>query len=233
MNLSDRSETITLPTENYQNYIKHLASISEMYDKAPKRSDGWVYDAEAEGILARAESAIRKICGADSSYIERMTKTLDSLVAEHVKADRIVGIVRALKGDLEDGYLHTFPELVRGEMFESLNEMAKHLLEEGYKDAAAVIAGSSLESHLRQLCVKHGIPLNHIAQGASTKPKKAVQLNQDLRNRSVYSLFDQKQITAWLDLRNNAAHGQYSAYDEHQVAKLIEWVDDFISKNPA
>lgn len=224
---------MTLPTDNYQNYIKHLASISEMYDKATKRSDGWVYDAAAEGILARAESAIRKICNADSPYIERMTKILGSLAAEHVKADRVVGIVRALRGDLEDGYLQTFPELVRGEMFESLNQKAKHLLQEGYKDAAAVIAGTSLESHLRQLCIKHGVQFSHTAQDGSARPKKAAQLNQDLRSGRVYTLFDQKQITAWLDLRNNAAHGDYSAYDEHQVAKLIEWVDDFISKNPA
>lgn len=51
--------------------------------------------------------------------------------------------------------------------------------------------------------------------------------------KNAYSLFDQKQITAWLDLRNNAAHGNYTDYDEFQVAKLIDWVGDFISKNPA
>jgi len=96
-----------------------------------------------------------------------------------------------------------------------------------------VIAGSSLESHLRQSCIKHGVPINHTAPDGSTKPKKAVQLNQDLRKSGAYSLFDQKQITAWLDLRNNAAHGNYSEYDDDQVAKLIEWVGDFMSKNPA
>ncbi len=222
-----------MPTDNYQNYIKHLTSISEMQEKATKRSDGWLYDADAHGILARAESAIRKICSADSPYMDRMVKILTSLAAEHVQADRIVGIVRALKGDLEDGYLQTFPELVRGEMFENLNEMAKHLLREGYKDAAAVIAGSSLESHLRQLCIKHGVQINYTASDGSIKPKKADQLNQALRRNGTYSLLDQKQITAWLDLRNSAAHGRYSDYDEDQVAKLIEWAGDFISKNPA
>jgi hypothetical protein len=118
-------------------------------------------------------------------------------------------------------------------MFEDLNEMAKHLLHEGYKDAAAVIAGSSLESHLHQLSNKYGVQVDHVAPDGASKHKKADQLNQELRKKSVYALFDQKQITAWLDLRNNAAHGNYSAYDEQQVAKLIEWVEDFISKNPA
>ena len=104
---------------------------------------------------------------------------------------------------------------------------------DSYKDAAAVIAGSSLESHLHQLCIKYGVQIDDTAQDGTTKHKKAEQLNQELRKNGAYSLFDQKQITAWLDLRNNAAHGKYSAYDEHQVAKLIEWAADFISKNPA
>jgi hypothetical protein len=149
-----------------------------------------------------------------------------------VKADLIVGIVRALKSDLEDGYLYPLSELVRGEMFENLIEMAEHLVEEGYKDAAAVIAGASLESHLRQLSNKYSVSVSYTAKDGSTKKKKAESLNQEL-GKNAYSLFDQKQITAWLDLRNNAAHGNYSEYDEDQVAKLIEWVGDFISKNPA
>jgi len=221
--------------ETYQDYIKHLESIIEMHEKAPKQNNtGLVYAGDAHGILARAESAIGKICIRDSPYTLRMIKILERASdSEPTKAALLVGIVKALKGELIDGSLQSLPALIRGEMFESLNEMARHLLEEGYKDAAAVIAGTSLESHLRQLCIKHGVPINHAASNGSTKPKKAVQLNQDLRKSGAYRLFDQKQIGAWLDVRNNAAHGKYSEYNEDQVFRLIEWVDDFISKNPA
>jgi hypothetical protein len=221
-----------MPTDNYQNYIKHLESIIQMYEKAPKAADGRVYGQDAYGTLARAETAICRICNDASPYRERMTQILRSLSDESVKAVLIVGIIRWLKGDLEDGYLQSFPELVRGEMFDDLNEMAKHLLQEGYRDAAAVIVGTSLESHLRQLSNKHGVSVDYAAKDGSTKKKTAERLNQEL-GKSAYSLFVQKQITAWLDLRNNAAHGNYSKYDEEQVAKLIEWVGDFISENPA
>ena len=110
--------------------------------------------------------------------------------------------------------------------------MAEHLLEEGYKDAAAVIAGSSLESQLHQLSNKYGVPLDFALSNGSTRHKRAEQLNQELAKKA-YSLFDQKQITAWLDLRNNAAHGHYSKYSPDDVSRLIEWVRDFIGKNPA
>ncbi len=37
--------------------------------------------------------------------------------------------------------------------------MAEYLLKEGYKDPAAVITGSTLEEHLRKLCIKNGIDI--------------------------------------------------------------------------
>lgn len=218
-------------TNTYDNYIKHLESIIQSYDSAASKHSGGIGEPEAYGIVARSQGAIQKICGSNSPYTFQMQTVLKSLLIT-TQADRIVGIVRSLKSDLEVGYLHSFPELVRGELFENLIDMAEHLLQEGYKDAAAVIAGTSLESHLRQLSNKHGVSLDHTAPDGSTKHKKAEQLNQDL-GKSVYSLFDQKQITAWLDLRNNAAHGQYDKYSSEQVVRLIEWVRDFISKNPA
>lgn len=219
-----------MTSDTYQNYIKHLDSIITMFENAPKDS-GWITESAAQGVLARAESAIHKICNEDSPYRTRVKSILKQAGVESFKADLVVGIVRALKGELEDGYLNSFPELVRGELFKNFIDMAEHLLDEGFKDAAAVIAGSSLESHLRRLCIKHFIPVQRTANGA-TIHKKAEALNQEL-GKTAYSLFDQKQITTWLHLRNDAAHGNYSNYSEDQVARLIEWVRDFIVKNPA
>jgi glutaredoxin len=36
----------------------------------------------------------------------------------------------------------------------------------------------------------------------------------------VYSLLDQKNITAWLELRNKAAHGEYEKYVAQQVEPI-------------
>jgi hypothetical protein len=202
-----------------------------MYEEGAKDND-LLDDSDAQGVLARAEAAINKICGQDSAYTARFKAILEGAYIDRFRAELVIGIIKALKSDLEDGYLYSFSELVRGEMFENLIEMAEHLVEEGYKDAAAVIACASLESHLRELSTKNGISLDYVANDGSSRKKKAEHLNQEL-GKNAYSLFDQKQITAWLDLRNNAAHGNYAEYDADQVAKLIEWVRDFISKYPA
>jgi hypothetical protein len=104
-------------------------------------------------------------------------------------------------------------------------DMASYLHEQGYKDPAAVIAGSVLEEHLRNLCQKHQIPTEE-----KGKARKAEMLNQDLRNNNVYNLLEQKNVTAWLDLRNKAAHGDYDQYDLQQVSSLIDNVRAFIAR---
>jgi hypothetical protein len=44
-------------------------------------------------------------------------------------------------------------------------EMASYLLAEGYKDAAAVLVGSSLEGHLRNLALPHAVDSGRFPNG--------------------------------------------------------------------
>ena len=105
----------------------------------------------------------------------------------------------------------------RPEVFADFIEMAEHLLDERYKDPAAVIIGSVLEEHLRQLCLSAGIRTEDVS-ATKVVPYKADRLNADLAKAGKYSKLDQKQVTAWLDLRNRAAHGKYAEYALEQVA---------------
>ena len=84
---------------------------------------------------------------------------------------KLFSIAKALRDDIKAGCLKSFAELIHGELFGDFLEMAKHLLDEGYKDAAAVIAGSTLEGHLRQLCGLYGVSTT-TATGALAAPKK-------------------------------------------------------------
>ena len=125
-------------------------------------------------------------------------------------------------------HLSSVRELLHAETFADFLEMADHLLSEGYKDAAAVIAGSSLEVHLRNLAAKH-----NLAVELNGKPKKADQINSDLASASAYLKLDQKNVTAWLDLRNKAAHGHYGDYSSTKVSHLVSQIRDFMVRIPA
>ena len=137
------------------------------------------------------------------------------------------GILSVAREELVGGWLTTTKGLISAEIFSDFLEMAQHLLDEGYKDPAAVMAGSVLEEHLRQLCQKHDISTEITRQGRP-QPKKADTLNADLTKKEVYNRLDQKQVTAWLDLRNKAAHGKYQEYTEEQVALMLQSLSDFM-----
>ncbi|MEO9590935.1 hypothetical protein [Rhodopirellula bahusiensis] len=178
-------------------------------------------------LMTGCLAAIERAVGRDSIHYEQ---TQVSQYPSHQFSDlaRAVGVCRSLLEDIKNGYLQSLSEVIHSDMFADYLEMAEHLNNQGYKDAAAVIAGSTLEAHLKAICFKHGIPTT-----SGTKPLKADGLNAELAKRKAYSKIDQKNITAWLGLRNNAAHGEYSAYDESQVSLLISSIRDFVSRTPA
>ena len=108
-------------------------------------------------------------------------------------------------------------------------ERAQHLLDKGDQDLAAVMAGIVLEEYLRQLCHKHGIP-TEITKQDRPHPKKADTLNADLAKKEVYNKLDQKYVTAWLDLRNKAAHGKNQEYTKDQVSQMLQSLSEFLAR---
>ncbi|WP_367864389.1 hypothetical protein [Pedobacter sp. WC2423] len=140
-----------------------------------------------------------------------------------------IGILKAAKQEIDGGWLFTVKGLVSAEIFSDFLEMADYLLQEGYKDPAAVMTGSVLEEHLRQLCNRAEISVE-VEKGGKLSPKKADLLNADLANAEAYNKLDQKAITTWLDLRNKAAHGKYTEYTKEQVEMMYQGVANFISR---
>ena len=140
-------------------------------------------------------------------------------------------ILNSVKKELEDGWVFELKDLVTAEIFTDFLEMAEYFLSEGYKDPAAVIIGGVLEEHLRQLCQKNNIPVT-ITKGEKEVAIKANQLNQNLAKAEQYNKLEMKNVTAWLDLRNNVAHGKYNEYDKSQVKEMLQGVMGFITRNP-
>lgn len=189
-------------------------------------------DTKAVEIATRAYAAIERIAGKKSPYHVRAEEIRCQQAYEQLKLMRLVGVLQSLSSDLKAGYLRSVEELIHGELFGDFLEMAQHLVDSGYKDAAAVIAGSALEAHLRQFAKQFGVPVELITVKGS-EPKKADLINADLVKANAYSGLDQKNVTAWLGLRNKAAHGQYTDYQKDQVALMIDAVRNFMSRHPA
>jgi hypothetical protein len=207
--------------------LSQLDSIISEYDNY--LSDESTNHFKQEELLTRVEATFERLTLKDSPYRKRFNGYNRNVDDQIIPLSFGISILRALRTDYEAGYIQTFSELVHANLFNDFLEMADHLLEQGYKDPAAVIAGSVLEEHLRKLCDKNGIDVKK----PDGTPKKADTLNSELAGANVYSKLDQKIVTAWLDLRNKAAHGKYTEYTKDQVALLIQSIRDFITRNPA
>ena len=205
-------------------FKKQLCDIVEEYESSGKQYD----EPQLRDLQTRCVAAIVRVVGRDSVYFEKIQEIDGFNSYLEYKVPEQVAVANALLSDIREGYLKSLEEIIRGELFADYLEMAAHLEEKGYKDPAAVLAGSTLEAHLRKLCDKHGV-----ASVSGGRPKKADTLNADLEKTGVYNKLDQKNITAWLDIRNKAAHGKYNEYTREQVKILIASVRDFINRHPA
>jgi len=174
-------------------------------------------------------SFINNTFGKDHPFYKEFDKTVHEIYIAHVEKGR--GILKAVKQEIDGGWIFTVKGLVSAEIFSDFLEMSEYLLKEGhgYKDASAVMIGSVLEEHLRQLCNKNSIPVE-ITKDGKPVPKKADLLNSELGAADIYNKLDQKSITSWLDLRNKAAHGKYTEYTKEQVELMYQGVSNFISR---
>jgi len=178
-----------------------------------------------EGFRTAALSFIKNLYGEGHPYF---TEFDERVRGEGVAETEIgINILFAIRKELEDDWLVSIKQLVSADIFSDFLEMSKYLLDQRYKDPAAVMIGSVLEEHLRILCsiysvdvtvLKHGVPVH----------KNADTINADLVKVSAYGVLEQKSVTAWLDLRNRAAHGKYSEYTQEQVELMYHGVLNFL-----
>lgn len=219
---------VTSPA-NAQSTIAQLDSVLAEYRTAERRADGEIPNdsADLHALLTRSVAAIERAAPAGSAY-ERDADDARKIAWAPDRLTALVGIIRALRADYVGGFMQRVEELIHAGVFDDFLEMADGLLKSGYKDPSAVIGGSVLEEHLRKLANRASVATMY--QG---KPVRADRLNAELVKAGVYGVLDQKSVTAWLDVRNKAAHGEYGNYDEGHVTLMLQGIRGFVARYPA
>jgi hypothetical protein len=220
--------------EELLNRVDELVKLGNEVLTTKRQGHTWPIAQVDSGKQAEFRSAslsfLMRTFGHESPYYKDFTA--DVAGVEEFRTRVGIGILTACRAEIAGGWLFTMKGLVSAELFSDFLQMAKHLLAENYKDPAAVMVGSILEEHLRQLCGKNSIPIESTKPDGSVVSLKADALNSELAKANVYSKLDLKNVTAWLDLRNKAAHGKYAEYTKDQVDLMLRGVSDFISRTP-
>jgi hypothetical protein len=212
--------------------IEELVVIGEKLSRDASRSGSRLGPERVEelsAIASRGGQLIRRLYGPDSQYqhnLQRVlaTKYFTSMHSENYEhISELVGILKGVRHDIKSGILSGFRRLLQAEIFADFLEMAEHLVNEGYKDAAAVLLGAVLEDSLRRLADGRGVPTT----GANGKLLTIDPLNVALVKEGAYGPLVQKQVTTWANLRNDAAHGHFTKYDSDQVKQMLMFVQKF------
>ncbi|WP_151745044.1 HEPN domain-containing protein [Acinetobacter calcoaceticus] len=177
------------------------------------------YQALYSEWIIKAQNILLLACGDNSIHFAAFKRQLSGSSDTPKRLRQLIPILNAAYDDLKNGFLITFKQIVQAEVFDSELEQAKSLLESGYKNAAAVIAGVVLETAIKELCLNNGIDIER---------KRLTQLSDDLAKSGVYNKLQQKQITALADIRNNAAHGNYDEFTKEDVERMISDIERFL-----
>lgn len=188
--------------------------------------------ADVASWVTRLGQMIRRLYGESSQHFKTYSTALATNNFYNLHSNwnghlsQVVGVAKAIEHDLASGFLIDFRSIVQADIFADFLEMGEYLLQEGYKDAAAVIIGSVLEDGLRKLSERQALPVIN----ESGKPLTIDPLNNQLAKQEVYSKLIQKQITSWAHIRNKAAHGEFTEYNQEQVQMMLLFVQSFASE---
>jgi hypothetical protein len=184
---------------------------------------------ELRGVVTRLGHLVRLLSGRDGQHLADLEKiqstklfsTMHSNYFLHIS--ELCGLAKAVQHQVQAGLFANVRGLVQAEVFDDFLEMSEHLLVEGYKDPAAVLVGAVLEDTLRKRAEQERLP----TADSNGKTLTIDPLNVALAKAGVYNVLVQKQVTAWADLRNKAAHARWDQYDTEQVTQMLVGVRKF------
>jgi hypothetical protein len=171
------------------------------------------------GWATQAKSLLQSLLDSKSPYVSEFTK----YAIPQNGTEPTVQILTRLRSDVASGYLRTTVNIISAEVFGDFLEIAQHLLDEGYKDPAASLAGAVLEDGLRRIARNNDITVSGRDDLTSLRDKCA--------GKQIFNNLVRQQITAWTTLRNSADHGNFAEYTAQQVGSMISDVRAFLAKH--
>jgi hypothetical protein len=185
---------------------------------------------------ASASVFIVSIYGPDSPFYRQFQVEMEHSTQISYKA--AIGILNGIRKHIEQDWLESTRNKLSAEIFGDYLEMATHLNEQNFYIAAAVIAGTTLEERVRQLCIKFNLPTESLKSSGKTEALSVETMSGSLKTHYADGIGDVKLVTQYYGMRNAAAHGKWNndtpqqqMARAEQVGIMIDAVRLFIKQN--
>lgn len=160
--------------------------------------------------------------------VERITT--EGITEEHLRST--ISLLRGIRDDLEKGFLDGLSSEIEAEVASDYMGQAQQLLAEGHAGKfdhvpAAVLAGAVLERALRTLCTEQEPPIP--LKNSRGEFKTLCPIIDDLKKSGLFNEAKAKQLRAWADIRNLAAHGEFDQFKRTDVEPMLAGIEMFMA----
>lgn len=163
-------------------------------------------------------SLLQRTFGKESVHYEKFEEEYSNFLKWESQFENCRSIFKAAREDYEGGYLFNVRALAKAEVLSNAISQANDLLKAGYKDPACILARVALDVTLKELSSKHGTPVGTLDR-----------MNAELCKVGAYNMVKQKQITAFADIGNKAAHGEWGTYSETDARAMVQGVEVLVA----
>ncbi len=182
---------------------------------------------QAIATLVEAREFLRIYAGEKSSFLKSLSEVNQIWPGDRILLfiiGSLTGFIRYVENDLHNGI--SVGRQAQIDVVSDFLGQAQVLLDSSNVHPAAptVLIGASLEEFLRNWLEERGANLGGKKPGLDAYAKT-------LREASLITKQDLKDITSWAGLRNHAAHGEWDEVnDKKRISLMLEGVNLFMRK---
>ena len=182
-------------------------------------------------LIRKAVSAVAKISGSESDYSLAIAAVAEERERGAGQAGLVFGVVKALRDDIRHGRFAPVadPVYFDAPAFGGFLNVAMQQLSRGDRKAAAVLAGSTLETHLKKMAAKNGLEIDD----EEGNPLPVSQVVLELAENGLFESDELQRVDEWLALRKAASAGEAGQLSEERVRTMIAGISAFMVRNPA
>lgn len=130
------------------------------------------------------------------------------------------GILKAAQEDYEGGNTFELHDHLHEAVLKYVSNQASELLRSGQKEAACILSVVALESALKELCERAGIP-----RGSHE------EMNKGLYKAGVYTIGTQQRVSDWGCIRDDVLRGLSDQYSISDVDVMLKGIERFMAKH--
>ena len=158
-----------------------------------------------------------------SSVIEINERLMNSNYDEDDKnaflVEELKGTLKSIKDEINHGLLESIQKQAKAEILADFIYLAKHSLDEGNKDVAAVLSCAALEDTLKKYADNHGLEV---------EDKDMSDVINSMKAKGLLHAPQAKVLKSYVAVRNKAFHAEWGKIDSAEVHSVIGFVQDFI-----